>query len=100
MGLQVTPNTEKIRAHGTPIELQSIYVRIEYVAHADGVTMSVTFNTYYDRAHFDANEILVTDIPYNSYTAEILSTEVQSIDTALAYGVTKFNEWGYSATIV
>ncbi len=99
MGLIVTPNTNTIKVHGTPIELSSLYIRIEYTAHSDGRTMSVTFNTYYDRFHFDNGELILTDINHNSYTAEILPTEIQSIDTALNYGIIKFQEWGYSAVI-
>lgn len=99
MGLIVTPNTAQIKVHGTPIELTSVYVRIEYVAHADGLTMDVNFNTYYDRSQFDINEIILTDMIHNSFSVVIDATETQSIDTALAYSILKFEEWGYSATL-
>lgn len=99
MGLIVTPNTKTIKLHGTPIELTSVYVRIAYFAHDNGTTMGVSFQTYYDRTQYEANELLITDIGQNSFTAEIDTTESQSIDTAFAYAITKFQEWGYSATI-
>jgi len=99
MGIIVTPNIKTIKAQGTPIELQSIYVRIEYVAHADGLLMDVTFKTYYNRLQYEANELLATDIVQNSFTSQIDTTETQSIDTALTYSIAKFEEWGYSATL-
>jgi hypothetical protein len=99
MGLIVTPNTAQIKVHGTPIELTEVYVRIEYVAHADGLTMDISFKTYYDRAQFDIGEDIYTDMLFNSFSVAIETTETQSIDTALAYSILKFEEWGYSATL-
>jgi hypothetical protein len=99
MGLTVMPNTAQIKVHGTPIKLTSVYVRIEYVAHADGLTIDVNFNTYYDRNQYEINEVILTDMIHNSFSVVIDTTETQSIDTALAYAITKFTEWGYSATL-
>jgi hypothetical protein len=99
MGLIVSPNTKTIKVHGTPIELTNVYVRIAYLAHDDGKTMSITFQTYYDRSQFDINELITTDIGQNGFSVEILPTEIQSIDTAFAYAITKFTEWGYNATL-
>ena len=99
MGLIITPNTAQIKVHGTPIQLTEVYVRIEYVAHADGLTIDVSFQTYYDRSQFDIGQVILTDMIHNSFSVVIDTTETQSIDTAFAYAITKFEEWGYSATL-
>ena len=99
MGLFVTPNTAHIKIHGTQIELNEVYVRIEYFAHADGITMDIKTQTYFDYSQYQANEVILTDLPFNSFSVAIDHTELQSIDTALSYSVAKFQEWGYSATI-
>jgi len=99
MGLIVMPNTAQIKVHGTPIELNEVYVRIEYVAHADGLTIDVSFNTYYNRSQYDIGEVILTDMIHNSFSIVIDTTETQSIDTALTYAISKFEEWGYSATL-
>lgn len=99
MGLLITPNTAKIKVHGTPIELNEVYVRVEYFAHADGLTMDITIQTYFDYSQYQANEVILTDLPFNSFSVAIDPTEIQSIDTAFSYSILKFEEWGYSATI-
>jgi len=56
MGLQLSKGQNEggkaIHIHGTDIELASVYARIEFVAHADGTTIDVTFKTYLDHAHY------------------------------------------------
>lgn len=99
MGLLISPNTSKIKIHGTPLELNSVYVRFEYTAKADGKTITASFQTYYDRPSFDRNELIITDIPYNGFSFELQPTETQSIDMVLSYGIVKFEEWGYSAQL-
>lgn len=99
MGLIITPNEKTIKVHGTPIELSSVYVRIGFTAQPDGLTMDIIFDTYYDREAFDNDDDLLTDIHQNHFSIAIDPTEIQSIDTALSYSVTKFIEWGYLATI-
>ena len=99
MGLILTPNEKTIKVHGTPIELSSVYVRIGFTAQPDGLTMNIIFDTYYDRAAFDNDDDLLTDIHKSSFSVAIDPSETQSIDTALNYSVIKFEEWGYVATI-
>lgn len=100
MGLQLQPNTELIKIHGTDIELASVYVRIEFVAHPDGSTITVTFKTYLDHTHFLNNECVHTTIHDQSFDFAILETEVQSLDVALSYTAERFTEFGYTATII
>lgn len=100
MGILLTPNTELIKVHGTDIELTSVYTRIEFVAHSDGSTISVTYKTYLDHAHFLTGDCVHTSIHEMPFDFTILSTENQSIDTALTYTAQRFTEMGYTATII
>ncbi len=117
MGLQLSKGTDKIvtdsetqeqytiegkaiHIHGTDIELASVYARIEFVAHADGTTIDVTFNTYLDHAHYLSGDCVHTDIHVNGFDFGILETEEQSLAVALQYSILKFEDLGYSAVIV
>jgi len=100
MGILLQPNTELIKIHGTDIELTSVYTRIEFVAHPDGSTISVTFKTYIDQNHFLSGDELYTTIHSQPFEFSILSTETQSIEVALNYTAQRFTEIGYTATII
>ena len=100
MGLQLTPNTELIKIHGTDIELTSVYARLTFTAHPDGVTMSASFKTYLDHSKFLLNEEVYTSIHSLNFDFVILETEDQSLQTALDYSILKFNDLGYNAQII
>jgi hypothetical protein len=88
-----------IHIHGTDIEMLTVYARIEFTAHPDGTTMSVSFKTYKDHSFFDLNDELYTDIVSKGFDFGILETEEQSLAVALQYSIVKFDELGYSAII-
>lgn len=90
---------KSIHIHGTEIELISVYARIEFVAHADGTTISVTFMTYLDYAHYVADNCVNTDINTKGFDFGILETEEQSLAVALQYSILKFADLGYTAII-
>ena len=100
MGILLQPNTETIKVHGTDIELDSVYARIEFVAHSDGSTISVTFKTYKDQSFFLTGEELFTTLNAKTFDFAILETETQSIEIALSYMAERFTEMGYIATII
>ena len=100
MGILLQPNTETIKVHGTDMELDSVYARIEFTAHPDGVTISVTFKTYKDQSFFLIGEELFTTIYAKTFDFAILETEKQSIETALSYMAQRFTEMGYLTTII
>lgn len=100
MGILLQPNTETIKVHGTDIELTSVYARIEFVAHSDGSTISVTYKTYLDHAHFLTGDCVHTSIHEMPFEFAILSTEEQSLLVALNYTKDRFIEMGYSASII
>lgn len=98
-GEEITVLGKSIHIHGTDIELTSVYVRIEFVAHADGTTISVTFNTYLDHAHYVTDDCVNTDINFKGFDFTILETEEQSLAVALQYSILKFEDLGYTAII-
>jgi len=100
MGLQLTPNTTNIFIHGTDIELTSVYARLTFTAHPDGVTISASFKTYLDHAKFLLGDEIFTSIHSLNFDFVILETEDQSLQTALDYSILKFNDYGYNAIIV
>ena len=100
MGILLQPNTELIKVHGTDIELTSVYARIEFVAHPDGLTISVNYKTYLDHAHFLTNDCVHTSIHSMEFSFTILATEEQSLLVALNYTKDRFIEMGYSASII
>ncbi len=91
---------KSIYIHGTDIELTSVYARIEFVAHADGTTIDVTFKTYLDHAHYVSGDCVHTDIHVTGFDFAILETEEQSLAVALQYSILKFEDLGYSTVIV
>ena len=80
MGLQLSKGQNEgsnaIHIHGTDIELTSVYVRIEFVAHADGTTIDVTFKTYLDHAHYLSGDCVHTDIHVIGFDFVVLETAV------------------------
>ena len=100
MGLQLTPNTELIKIHGTDIELTSVYARLTFTAHPDGVTMSASFKTYLDHSKFLLGDEIYTSIHSLNFDFVILGIEDQSLQTALDYSILKFNDLGYNAQII
>jgi hypothetical protein len=92
-------DAKTIHIKGTDIELQSVYGRASLICLQDGITISVTINTYlnYD-SYKNANE-LMTDINYLSFDFTILETETQSINVALEYAKNRLIELGYSCEI-
>lgn len=99
MGLLLTKNTTQINVKGTDIELNSVYVRIVFTCNLDG-SLSVTYKTYLNHDGFLAGKEIATDIMNIPYDFVILTTETQSLETALNYMHTVFTELGYTATII
>jgi hypothetical protein len=90
----------KIKIVGTEITLESVYGRIEFAGRADGKTLEVAVATYASKAAFESGaSILSTDVQQGTFNAEILPTELQSIDTAHEYGKKAFEQLGYTVVI-
>lgn len=100
MAILLTPNTEKITINGSPIELSSVYVRIQFFAHPDGRKMEIAFNTYYDQTAYINGQVLPTNIVSTSFVVDLQEGEQQTIDQALLSSKIGFEQMGYNAQIV
>ncbi len=94
-----TTDAKKIHIKGTDIELPSVYGRASLICLQDGITISVTINTYLNYDSYKNSNELMTDINYLSFDFTILETETQSIDVALEYAKNRFIELGYTCII-
>jgi len=90
----------KITITGTEIVVPNVYGRIEFAGRADGKTLEIAVATYASKAAFESGaSILSTNVQQGSFNAEILPTELQSIDTAHEYGKKAFEQLGYTVEI-
>lgn len=90
----------KITITGTEIVVPNVYGRIEFAGRADGKTLEVAVATYASKLAFESGaSILSTTVQQGTFNAEILPTELQSIDTAHEYGKQAFEQLGYTVEI-
>jgi len=90
----------KITITGTEIVVPSVYGRIEFAGRADGKTLEVAVATYASKEAFTSGaSVLSTNVQQGRFNAEILPTELQSIDTAHEYGKQAFEQLGYTVEI-
>ena len=100
MGLIVKSTKEKkIFVKGTPIELESVYLRVEFASRVDGKTMEIANYSYYDKQGFDDKTIVPTNLPEGSLTVEIAKDMEQTSETALAYMAEALKQQGYDVEI-
>jgi hypothetical protein len=85
---------------GTKIELENVYVRIEFKASLNGQTLTIYPSVFLNEFEYSEGNELATNVNTNAFEVNILESEIQSIDTALAYSVEKFTDYGFSAKIV
>ena len=85
---------------GTDIELLNVYVRIEFNASLNGQTLTIHPKVFLNEFEYTEGNELATNVNTNAFEVNILETEIQSIDTALAYSVEKFIDYGFSSDIV
>jgi len=84
---------------GTEIELENVYVRIEFKASLDGQTLTIYPSVFLNQEEYSEGNELTTNINTNPFEVAILETEIQSIDTALSYSIEKFIDYGFNAKI-
>ena len=90
----------KITITGTEIVVPNVYGRIEFAGRADGKTLEVAVATYASKEAFTSGaSALSTTVQQGTFNAEILPTELQSIDTAHEYGKQAFEQLGYTVEI-
>lgn len=99
MGLFVTPTEEKkIYIKGTPMELSSVYLRVEFASRIDGKTMEIANYTYFDKAAYTEGTVLPTDLPAGSLTIQLEEGLTQDPATALSYMKLALEQQGYVVT--
>ena len=101
MGLQINSTEEKkITINGSPIEVDSIYVRLQYFALPNGTEMEIAFQTYYNKEAYNNEQPLPTNISLVNFKVGLEPNEEQSVATAHEYAKRGFEEWGYNTEII
>ena len=101
MGLLVkSTETTKIIITGTSIELPEVYGRIEFAGRADGKTLEVALSTYASKeAYKSGASVISTSVPMGNFSAQILESEIQSVETAHLYTKSLLENQGFEAII-
>lgn len=98
MGLLVSATAEKkILIKGTEIELPSVYVRLEYGARANGVTLEIAATTYASHEAFkDGAGAIFTDVQQGGFQVELQEGQTQDLASAELYSKLAFEQMGYT----
>ena len=97
MGLLVSATAEKkISIQGTEIKLKSVYVRVEYSARANGVTLEIAPATYTSHEVYKAGgDVVLTDVPQSNITIDLAEGQMQDLTSAELYSKLAFEQMGY-----
>ena len=98
MGLLVSATAEKkISIQGTEIKLKSVYVRVEYSARANGVTLEIAPATYTSHEVYKAGgDVVLTDVPQSNITIDLAEGQMQDLASAELYSKLAFEQLGYT----
>ena len=98
MGLLVSATAEKkILIKGTEIELPSVYVRLEYGARANGITLEIAATTYASHEAFkDGAGAIFTDVQQGGFQVELQEGQTQDLASAELYSKLAFEQMGYT----
>ena len=101
MALILTPTQEKkIKIQGTTIELNSLYLRLEFKARMDGSTLEINGSQFINKEMFLNSTPVAADITSPQVMFNIdTTTEVQDISTAHKYLKEYYESNGYTVTI-
>jgi len=102
MGLLVNATAaKKIKIQGTAIELPNVYVRVEYSARANGVTLEIAPATYTSREVYkEGGAVLLTDVPQSNITIDLLEGQMQDLASAELYAKSTYEQLGYIVEII
>ena len=102
MGLLVSATAEKkILIKGTEIELPSVYVRLEYGARANGITLEIAATTYDSVETYKAGgSSLITDVPQSNIIVELVEGQLQDLTSAEFYSKAGYEELGYAVEVL
>lgn len=101
MALILTPTQEKkIKILGTDIELNSLYLRLEFKARINGSTLEINGVQFINKEMFRISTPVVTDIVSPQVMFDIDTTiEVQDIAAAHKLLKAHYEKNGYNVTI-
>jgi hypothetical protein len=102
MGLLVSATADKkILIKGTAIELPSVYVRLEYSARANGVTLEIAAITYDSVTTYEVGgSSLITDVPQSNIVVELTEGQTQDLSSAELYSKANYEELGYIVEVL
>jgi len=100
MGIVVSPIAPaEIKISGTELTVPSVYARIYMACNPDGLTMSIGYQTYASKEMYEANNVLSTDIPLETFQATLTPPQEQTITEGLEFAKQGFEVMGYTAVI-
>ena len=101
MGLLIQPTQDKkIHIKGTEIELNQVYIRLEFGCRPNGQDVEISFYTYANKSAYQTGNYLPTDLPVGNISKSIdLATQTQSVQTVHDLTKIYFEELGYQVTI-
>lgn len=102
MGLLVSATAEKkILIKGTEIELSSVYVRLEYGARANGITLEISATTFASKEAFkDGVGAIFTDVQQGSFSVKLVEPQMQDLSSAEFYAKANYEELGYVVEVL
>jgi len=97
MALLISATAEKkILIKGTEIKLPSVYVRLEYAARANGITLEIAATTYASKEAFkDGAGAIFSDVQQGAFSIELQEGEEQNLSSAELYSKLAFEQLGY-----
>lgn len=100
MALIITSTEQKkLLIKGTDIELTSVYLRIDFVARANGVSMDVNAIPYLNKQMFQIGSSVPVEIPSLRLSLNLNpTTHSQSVETAHELMMDYLTQEGYSVS--
>jgi hypothetical protein len=100
MGIFIRATQDKqIKISGTDITLNEVYMRIEFAARANGITLEIAPTTFASKQTYSENKPLYTDVITSNLLLDLQPNETQTIDNALNYTAMFYTQLGYDVVI-
>jgi hypothetical protein len=96
--IKATEN-KAIKISGTDININEVYGRLEFVGRSNGINLEIGIVTYSNKATFEENKPIYTDVESRPLVATLEAGEAQSIDTAHKYAKLAYEQLGYEVVI-
>ena len=101
MALILKPKKEnKIEIPGTDIELESLYVRIDFAGRMNGVLMEIAPMSFQNKQKFIEQKAVQSSVQMHTFSINIDNAiEEQSVSTAHKYAKIAFEQLGYEVEV-